>query len=82
MATVRKCDICGSIYELYPNEKTVSLGVQDAKEPERSFAMIETTDCCPECTKKILDLVDVMKLYGDEYVVWVKTKGEILNEVE
>ena len=73
MATVMKCDICGTICEQYPEQKFIRMSVLDKKSP--NVYGENEIDCCPECTEKILGLVDIMKTYPDRWVI------DILNEV-
>lgn len=78
MATVRKCDICGSVYDQYPTGDDTIAKVSTMKRNDKFSSVYgETeTDCCPECTAKLLSFVDVMKTYPTRYVI------EILSEEE
>ena len=64
MATVLRCDICGKIYEQYPMRTTDQfMHVQVLKKnvPVNGTYGCDEHDYCPECTKDILKLVDIME---------------------
>lgn len=64
MANVKKCDICGKVYENKCTEKTIELYIYDKKTTtcnEFGFEDYNHIDCCPACTERILGFVNVMK---------------------
>lgn len=60
MASAKKCDICGKLYELY-NDK------DDVEKPNglmflnidayRKYFGHDIVDCCPECMSLIIDFI-------------------------
>lgn len=75
MASVKKCDICGKIYDIYPSEKTLHITMQEEKTQNRSFVINEGVDCCPECSKLILNLVEIMKNDGSDYAIIIEPRS-------
>ena len=68
MSLVTKCDTCGSIYEYDDKKLESTIRVFSSKhyhnpDTESSF------DLCPDCTKKMLEFIDVLKS-GNRYVIW------------
>lgn len=64
MAYVKKCDICGKVYENNCPEKTSELYIYDKKTTtcnDFDFEGSNTIDCCPDCTNRILNFVNIMK---------------------
>ena len=65
MANVKKCDICGKVYENKCPEKTIELYIYDKKNTTHddfvSFEDFNHIDCCPDCTERILGFVNTMK---------------------
>lgn len=64
MANVKKCDICGKVYENKCPEKTIELYIYDKKtvtSNEFGFGGSNSIDCCPNCTDRILNFVNAMK---------------------
>lgn len=64
MANVKKCDICGKVYENKCPEKTIELYIYDKKaitSNEFGFGGSNSIDCCPACTERILNFVNAMK---------------------
>lgn len=64
MAYVKKCDICGKVYENNCPEKTMELYIYDKKTTtcnEFDLGGSNSIDCCPDCTNRILNFVNVMK---------------------
>lgn len=64
MALVRKCDVCGGVYEKYHERTIVDLYISRGGEKGRvEYAGMYTDidNCCPECTTKILNFVNTMK---------------------
>lgn len=64
MATVRKCDICSKVYDKYQDWTIADLYVSRGGEKGRvEYAGMYTdiVNCCPECTAKILNLVNTMR---------------------
>lgn len=65
MANVKKCDICGNVYENNGPEKTIEMYVYDKKNTTcneyTSFEDFNHIDCCTACTERILGFVNVMK---------------------
>lgn len=68
MSNVTKCDICGAIYGYDPEKKHSNISVHTSKhfyDP----ATDSYADLCPDCTKKMLEFIDVLKS-GKRYVIW------------
>ena len=64
MANVKKCDICGKVYENKCPEKTIELYIYDKNtitSNEFGFGGSNSIDCCPACTDRILNFVNAMK---------------------
>ena len=64
MANVKKCDICGNVYENKCPKKTIELYIYDKKTTtcnEFGFGGSNSIDCCPDCTDRILNFVNAMK---------------------
>ena len=61
MATVKKCDICGAVYDKYQPEANMNIYVQEGLKSEHIAVAREETNCCPECTTSILGFINVMK---------------------
>ena len=65
MADVKKCDICGKVYENKCQEKTMQMCVYDKKDTVYDdytrAADYTSIDCCPDCTDRILNFVNAMK---------------------
>ena len=59
MAYVKKCDICGNVYGNNGHEKTIEMHVID--DEFVSFEGSNNIDCCPDCTNRILNFVNIMK---------------------
>lgn len=65
MSKANKCDVCGAVYDLYPDEDVIYTQLNKA---DGEYVMI---DCCPTCTKKVLSFMDVLRNYPDNYCVTV-----------
>lgn len=63
MALVRKCDICGKIYDDIAIEETMNLYI-DKNDPNDPDYESKSRDCCPECTRHVLRFISVIKDYG------------------
>ena len=65
MANVKKCDICGKVYENNGHEKAIEMYMYDKKNTTYdefvSFEDFNHIDCCPDCTERILGFVNIMK---------------------
>lgn len=65
MANVKKCDICGKVYENKYHKKSIEIYVYDKKSTTYdefvSFEDFNHIDCCPVCTDRILNFVNAMK---------------------
>lgn len=65
MANVKKCDICGKVYENKCHKKYIEIYVYDKKNTTCnefvSFEDFNHIDCCPDCTDRILNFVNSMK---------------------
>lgn len=74
MSKVTRCDICGKVFEHY-GENATNYGSFRAHPrctcPE-DYQDPTITDCCPECTKKIEDFIDVL-MTGEEYCIYIGT---------
>ena len=70
MAAVTKCDICGTIYNNYRTPgKSFKIDVTEYCERTDDH-YYSSIDCCPECTNKMLEFIDVLKS-GRNYVIYV-----------
>ena len=69
MADVKRCDICGEIYEVNAelNGHFTTFPVS-----QDSGFIFNRDDCCAVCTKKVKDFIDVLKRYGHKYEIHVK----------
>ena len=77
MSTVTKCDACGTIYGYDPEKSESRVSVFRSKhsynpKTDSSF------DLCPDCTKKLLEFIDILKS-GDRYVIWLNPVEEEQN---
>lgn len=65
MSLVTKCDICGEIYKssIKPQSSSFRFDGHNFIDLEKS-----RTDLCPECTKQVLNFMDVLKT-GNRYVI-------------
>lgn len=73
MAIVRKCDICGEIYNQYPTKTETYMEISTIKSIEgcsTAFGRKER-DCCSGCTVKILGFIDVLKQYPNTHCIQV-----------
>lgn len=65
MASAKKCDICGKLYEVYNDRKDADKvnGLRflniDANSKYWSHDMI---DCCPECMQSIKNHIESLKI--------------------
>lgn len=69
MSLVTKCDICGAIID-YDREKLQSTIRVFSDKHYHNPDTDNSFDLCPDCTKKLLEFVDVLKS-GDRYVIWL-----------
>lgn len=76
MATVKKCDICQAIYDVYPDKPLAYISVCKKLDGLSGVLGNNEIDCCPECTEKLMGFIDVLKTYGNRYCI------DILNELE
>ena len=64
MANVKKCDICGKVYENKCPQKTIEMYIYDKKNSTCNYFGFEDfnhIDCCTACTERILGFMNVMK---------------------
>lgn len=67
MATARKCDICGSLYEMYntkgkePNALSLIQEYKCNVGDGFSYTLLKRFDCCPECMKSIINHINSRK---------------------
>ena len=75
MARVISCDICGKIYT---EEGTVDefMRVDILKRNGGGVYNCHEQDYCPKCTKHILDFVDVMRRYPNQWEIRVLDEKE------
>ena len=68
MASVRKCDICGKVYDHYPKtDETILLISAISKNASLGSVYSEKeTDCCPECTMRILRFIELLQYYPNQ----------------
>lgn len=73
MSLVRRCDVCERIHGTYPNgdEKFASIEVRTVLSGMKNVYGEDEIDCCPECTKAVLDFVDILKKYPNRYCITV-----------
>lgn len=71
MATVRKCDICGKVYDMYPTgtETNMTISTMTRADAHSHVYGSKEMDCCSECTEKVLSFVDVLKTYPTRYCI-------------
>ena len=79
MSLVNKCDICGAIYGYDSGKKQSTFRVFTSKhyhdpDTDNSF------DLCPECTKKMIEFIDVLTS-GDRYTIW-QEDAKMFSNVE
>lgn len=76
MATVRKCDICGEIHDLYPtgNDALADIGVIKRNDKFSSVYGKNEIDCCPECTAKLLSFIDILQTYPTRYIIEITSE--------
>lgn len=65
MSFVTKCDICGEIYKSSNKPQSSSLRIDGHLVTDFENSR---TDLCPECTKRVLEFMDVLKS-GYHYVI-------------
>lgn len=69
MASAKKCDICGALYEAYNHDwignKPNGIALVSIK---YDYAYSENTllDCCPDCMRSIQDFVKSLKKKGEK----------------
>lgn len=64
MATAKKCDICGRLYEVYNtknDEKNPNGFVYINIDEYQKYFTHHAKDCCPECMDKIKNFVNKLK---------------------
>lgn len=67
MATARKCDICGGLYEMYnikgkePNALSLTQEYKCNVGDGFSYALLKRFDCCPECINSIINHINSLK---------------------
>ena len=64
MASAKKCDICGSLYEGYnmkDSEKNPNGFMFVNLDDMRKYYAHNVKDCCPNCMKSILDYIETLK---------------------
>lgn len=69
MADVKRCDICGEIYEVNAELSGYFATFPVSQDPGFTF---NRDDCCAVCTKKIEEFIGVLKRYGHNYEIRVK----------
>lgn len=77
MAVVRKCDICGEIYDEHPVGKTMIIANR-TRASEYSVINENYLDCCPECTRKLSEFIDILKVNAP-YVIYTPEDKEYVN---
>ena len=70
MANVRRCDVCGKVYE--PNTYPFSDSRPTSSTIMQNVYFIgqhnNLVDLCSECTKRVLEFTDVMRINGPDNV--------------
>ena len=78
MSSVRKCDICGGIFDSH-NEKFAPFNRVVRCTSRRGLG--DTVDCCPECTVKINDFIDILK-FGEPYRIYIGNEEPVKDDTE
>lgn len=65
MSFVRKCDICGKIYNDYPeaSETYMEIATITGSKDSRTMFGRNEMDCCPKCSCDISNFIDTLKTY-------------------
>ena len=69
MAIAKKCDICGKLYEVYNNkagDDPNGLKFLNITANREFYNSSELIDCCPDCMKSILQLIQRLKRGGND----------------
>lgn len=69
MSRVRKCDICGAVYDEYPVGESMLISKR-TRETSTSIIGENTLDVCEKCSKKIDEFIDVLKS-GYRYCIYM-----------
>ncbi len=78
MSKVTKYDVCGAIFGYDPEKICSNVNVHSCQH----FYNPTTdsySDICPDCTKKLLEFIDVLKS-GNRYVIWQDDANLFLKE--
>jgi hypothetical protein len=68
MPLVNQCDICGAIYKRYPDEKNMVITTKAGRHAEW------TDICCPKCTERLKEVIDILKTPGIDYELRLSQK--------
>ena len=74
MSKVNKCDVCGAIFGYDPEKICSNVNVHSCQHFYNPTTDSHS-DLCPDCTKKLLELIDVLKS-GHNYVIWMEDPAE------
>lgn len=66
MASAKKCDICGVLYEYKPNESANGIAIVHNYYNTINYFVYDRLDCCPNCMHSIQDLIKSLKIKGEE----------------
>lgn len=77
MASVLRCDICGKVYGPYPegSEKFAGISIRGSLPTAKNVYGEDEYDCCPECTEKLLFLINTMKTYPDRWTISILSES-------
>lgn len=65
MATAKKCDVCGRLYEIYndKNDKKKVNGLMFLNvDARRQYFSHEVVDCCPQCMFSIKNHIELLSI--------------------
>lgn len=62
MSMAKKCDLCGVLYESYPNSNGDGISIERMNRNSSTvYSTLETMDCCKECMDAIQKLIGDLK---------------------
>lgn len=71
---IRKCDLCGAIYDDCGEELVAHIGLW-SRGGDEIFSTNESIDCCPRCTDSVSKFLQVLK-QGDDFELTVISKED------
>lgn len=72
MASAKKCDICGVLYEYKPKSECITdesangIAIVHNYYDTINYFVYDRLDCCPNCMHSIQDLIKSLKIKGEE----------------